>query len=159
MRALSRQQRAALLSHLPVTNDEITNMSGEEISKYVFNFSFDRGRNRMQAHTNAERKNTATWNTISFTSGNNSLYDSLKSFKASTQGEMFRIAEMQIHKDETKTKVEADYLFNNLLRENYGMAGIEMMQYIVPNLVEAMFTNFPGNSGETVRITVAPEKK
>ncbi|KQM22136.1 DUF4136 domain-containing protein [Novosphingobium sp. Leaf2] len=33
------------------------------------------------------------------------------------------------------------------------------LQYLVPNLVEAMFTNFPGNSGETVRITVAPEKK
>ena len=31
--------------------------------------------------------------------------------------------------------------------------------YLVPNLVEAMFTNFPGQSGETVRITVAPEKK
>jgi len=27
----------------------------------------------------------------------------------------------------------------------------------VPNLVEAMFTGFPGHSGETVRITVAPE--
>ena len=33
------------------------------------------------------------------------------------------------------------------------------LQYLVPNLVDAMFTNFPGNSGETVRITVAPEKK
>ncbi|MEZ5744322.1 MAG: DUF4136 domain-containing protein [Sphingomonadaceae bacterium] len=33
------------------------------------------------------------------------------------------------------------------------------LQYLVPNLVEAMFTNFPGNSGETVRITVAPEDK
>ncbi|MCT2399064.1 DUF4136 domain-containing protein [Novosphingobium mangrovi (ex Huang et al. 2023)] len=33
------------------------------------------------------------------------------------------------------------------------------LQYIVPNLIEAMFTGFPGNSGETVRITVAPEKK
>lgn len=33
------------------------------------------------------------------------------------------------------------------------------LQYLVPNLVEAMFTNFPGDSGETVRITVAPEKK
>jgi hypothetical protein len=33
------------------------------------------------------------------------------------------------------------------------------LQYLVPNLVQAMFTNFPGNSGETVRITVAPEKK
>ena len=29
--------------------------------------------------------------------------------------------------------------------------------YLVPNLVEAMFTGFPGRSGETVRITVAPE--
>jgi len=33
------------------------------------------------------------------------------------------------------------------------------LQYLVPNLIEAMFTNFPGNSGETVRITIAPEKK
>jgi hypothetical protein len=27
---------------------------------------------------------------------------------------------------------------------------------LVPNLIDAMFTGFPGNSGETVRITVAP---
>ncbi len=33
------------------------------------------------------------------------------------------------------------------------------LQYLVPNLVQALFTNFPGNSGETLRITVAPEKK
>ena len=33
------------------------------------------------------------------------------------------------------------------------------LQYLVPNLVEAMFTDFPGHNGETVRITVAPEKK
>ena len=30
--------------------------------------------------------------------------------------------------------------------------------YLVPNLVEAMFTDFPGNSGETLRISIAPEK-
>lgn len=33
------------------------------------------------------------------------------------------------------------------------------LPYLVPNLVEAMFTGFPGNSGETVRISVAPEKQ
>jgi hypothetical protein len=33
------------------------------------------------------------------------------------------------------------------------------LQYLVPNLVEAMFTDFPGNSGETLRISIAPEKK
>ncbi len=30
---------------------------------------------------------------------------------------------------------------------------------LVPNLVEAMFTNFPGQSGEEVKITVAPPDK
>ena len=29
--------------------------------------------------------------------------------------------------------------------------------YLVPNLVEAVFTDFPGRSGETVRISIAPE--
>lgn len=34
----------------------------------------------------------------------------------------------------------------------------DRLQYLVPNLVEAMFTDFPGNSGETLRISIAPEK-
>ena len=33
------------------------------------------------------------------------------------------------------------------------------LQYLVPNLVEAMFTDFPGNSGDTVRISIAPENQ
>ena len=31
------------------------------------------------------------------------------------------------------------------------------LQYLVPNLVDAMFTDFPGHSGDTVRITIKPE--
>jgi len=33
------------------------------------------------------------------------------------------------------------------------------LQELVPNLVDAMFTDFPGNSGETLRITIKPEEK
>ncbi|QIK77665.1 DUF4136 domain-containing protein [Sphingomonas piscis] len=33
------------------------------------------------------------------------------------------------------------------------------LQTLVPNLVEAMFTGFPGRNGETVRITVPPRKR
>ncbi|RDC60791.1 hypothetical protein HME9302_02007 [Alteripontixanthobacter maritimus] len=33
------------------------------------------------------------------------------------------------------------------------------LQYLVPNLVDAMFTDFPGNSGETVRISIKPEEQ
>jgi hypothetical protein len=32
------------------------------------------------------------------------------------------------------------------------------LQHLVPNLVEAMFTDFPGNSGETLRISIKPEE-
>ena len=33
------------------------------------------------------------------------------------------------------------------------------LQLLVPNLVEAMFTGFPGRSGERVRITVPPPQR
>ncbi|HET9398997.1 MAG TPA: DUF4136 domain-containing protein [Sphingomicrobium sp.] len=33
------------------------------------------------------------------------------------------------------------------------------LQKLVPSLVQAMFTGFPGNSGETVKITIPPEPK
>ncbi len=35
----------------------------------------------------------------------------------------------------------------------------DKLTYLVPNLIDAMFTGFPGNSGETIKITVAPPKK
>lgn len=33
------------------------------------------------------------------------------------------------------------------------------LQKLVPNLVDAMFTDFPGNSGETLRITIKSDEK
>jgi len=33
------------------------------------------------------------------------------------------------------------------------------LQYLIPNLVDAMFTDFPGHSGDTVRITIQPENQ
>ena len=33
----------------------------------------------------------------------------------------------------------------------------DRLGYLVPNLVEAMFTDFPGHNGDTMRISIAPE--
>ncbi len=33
------------------------------------------------------------------------------------------------------------------------------LTYLVPNLIDAMFNGFPGRSGETVRVTIAPERR
>jgi Domain of unknown function (DUF4136) len=35
----------------------------------------------------------------------------------------------------------------------------DKLTYLVPNLIDAMFTGFPGNSGESIQITVPPEKR
>lgn len=35
----------------------------------------------------------------------------------------------------------------------------DSLPHLVPNLIEAMFTNFPGQSGEEAKITIAPPKK
>ena len=35
----------------------------------------------------------------------------------------------------------------------------DVLAKLVPSLVEAMFTGFPGNSGETIKITIPPEGK
>ena len=43
------------------------------------------------------------------------------------------------------------------LAEAQAVSSSNRLQYLVPNLVEAMFTDFPGNSGETLRISIAPE--
>ncbi len=39
------------------------------------------------------------------------------------------------------------------------MSSDDDLTVLVPNLVDAMFTGFPGNSGQTVKITVAPPEK
>lgn len=131
---LSRESRIGVLNHIIMTVDEITNIEPEQASDFVFRISFNRGRNRMQAQVNAERKNNTSWATMVLTSGNNSLYDTIKSFKASSDGERYRILEIEIQKDESLTKEESDYLFNQLLLGNYGIAGEEFMKFVVPNL-------------------------
>ena len=40
-----------------------------------------------------------------------------------------------------------------------GLSRDDALPHLVPNLVDAMFTGFPGNSGETVKVTIAPEKR
>ncbi|MBB5685176.1 DUF4136 domain-containing protein [Sphingobium boeckii] len=39
------------------------------------------------------------------------------------------------------------------------VSSTDRLTYLVPNLIEALFTGFPGNSGEAVKITVPPPPK
>ncbi len=73
-------------------------------------------------------------------------YNEVESYTVYTSGLDMRIEKSGSGERVFEGKAQAMSLSNNLT-------------YLVPNLVEAMFTGFPGNSGETVRITVKPPSK
>ncbi len=69
------------------------------------------------------------------------------------------------HNDVSSYTVYSSYLDMDIRRANgqsvfegtaKARSRTDQLTALVPNLVEAMFTGFPGNSGETVRITVSP---
>ena len=71
--------------------------------------------------------------------------NSVESYTVYTSGISVKIDDKSANKRVFEGKAEAASSSNKLT-------------WLVPNLVEAFFTGFPGNSGETLRITVAPEK-
>ena len=130
----AKLHRAGILKNLPVCFDEVTNMQPEAVSRFAFDLSSGRGKNRMKTHDNMERSNDTTWETIFQTSGNNSLHSVLQQHKAAVEGEMLRILEVPVNKDDKLTKAQADELFGQILPYNYGVACEPYMQYVVPNV-------------------------
>lgn len=131
--ANAKIHRAGILNNLPGMIDEITNMAPDKSSDLSFQLNQGRGKNRMDSSSNNERINDTTWCTIFQTSGNNSLYDTLKLHKSSVEGELLRVIELAIPQDNTMSKSEADDLFVHVLPKNYGHAGEILMRYVVPN--------------------------
>ena len=132
---LARMHRISVLGNLPGTIDELTNMIDEEVSAMAYAITHGRGRNRMQSQTNAERSNLLRWYLIAITSGNKSLYDQLYNLKDFPEGELMRILEFAVSKNDSFSKAESDAMFNPMY-ENYGVAGEIFIRYVIANLPE-----------------------
>lgn len=132
---LARMHRISVLGNIAATIDELTNMADEEVSNMAYSITHGRGRNRMQSQVNAERSNTLRWALIAITSGNKSLYDQLFNLKDFPEGELMRILEFSVSKNDHMTKAQSDEAFNPM-HENYGVAGEVFMRYVIANLPE-----------------------
>jgi len=135
---LARQHRFGVLKNIVVCIDEITDLSAEEAGHTAFMVTQGKGRDRMQANVNAIRKNNTTWDLPVITSGNNSLHDLLYSNKVLPEGELMRILEVYIPKDDSMPKQESDRLFGQQLSSNYGLAGEIIMTYVLNNKEECV---------------------
>lgn len=128
----ARIHRMGVLQHLPITIDEITNMSPLEMSNMVYAATAARGKNRLQASTNAERVNNTTWQAPTITSSNSSVIDKLSAEKDFPEGELMRVMEVAVQRTMQFTKVHTDALFAKL-HDNHGLAGELLMTYVVNN--------------------------
>ena len=134
---LSRLHRFGVMSHLPVTIDEITNMKPEDFSDLAYAITLGRPRNRMQSQVNAERLNAAEWATIMLSSSNASFYEKMQQVKSLPEGELMRVFEIKTFANHTMDKGQADEVFS-LMFDNYGIAGEVYMRWVMPHLGEVL---------------------
>jgi hypothetical protein len=126
--------RLGIMNNLPYTCDEMTNMQGDVASKLAYAFTQGVGPGRMQAQTNAERKNDTTWATLAFCTSNASIIDKIAMDKAAANGEIMRIIEYKIEPVKGLSKQEAYSLFEGILPRNHGIAGGIYIQHVMQNL-------------------------
>jgi len=135
---LARQLAMGVIKNMPMCIDEITDLSPEEIGHIAYMISQGKGRDRMQSQHNALRKNRTTWQLPCITSGNNSIYDVLMSYKSRPEGEMMRVLEIFVDHDSSLTKDQSDVIFTDNLYNNYGMAGEIIIKYMLNNREECI---------------------
>ena len=130
----SQFHQMGVYNNLPICVDEVTDMTKEAASAITYGISQGRSNNRMKASTNEMRDNQTRWATAAFMSGNSSMHDKIGAFKATPEAEQLRIIEMSIKADTTLSKEAADYIFEDLLYANYGLAINPFMEHVVANL-------------------------
>lgn len=123
--------RLGVYANLPMTLDEVTNMTGADVSDFAYRITQGRDKGRLNANA-VEKTNLNSWNTIAVTSSNASLIDLLSTAKADPSAEINRILEYEVHPN----KLFADEVTTKVfwcIDENYGLAGDIYAQWLVQN--------------------------
>jgi|TARA_R110000744_G_scaffold40431_1_gene91701 hypothetical protein len=130
----SRMNRCELMRNLPMSSDEMTNITPEWASKYVYELSGGMQKNRMSSDGNTERYRGEPWELIGVTSANVSLWELLNRKKATPLAEMLRMLEIKVDKSlkDPSLKPITDKIFADI-KSNYGWLGPKFIQYIINN--------------------------
>jgi hypothetical protein len=129
----SKMQIMGTLHNFPALFDEITNMPPLEKSDVVYQATQGRAKHKAKAQESGIRVNTTSWETALISTGNSSLVDDLLSLKAIPDGELNRLLEFYIEKDEDADPTWSRTHFGKLY-DNYGHAIRPFAQYLVANL-------------------------
>lgn len=124
----SMLQRLGVFANLPFVVDEITNISGGEISDFVYSVTQGRVKTRLRQDA-SERKNDLRWNTICLSTSNERLYTKLQHAKGAPEAEQLRIFEYDVHRVPVFAEHATDII--RAIKETYGHVGMIYLQKLV----------------------------
>ena len=154
--------RFGYMKNLPAGVDEMTDVSPEELHRFLKFISSGRGKNRMGNGVNRERNNDTVFNLICVVSSNTDFRTVMFSKKAKASGEMARFIQLRIEKNQTMSKAEVDELISKIF-DNYGHAGEIYSQYLIQNLdkvkkelveLQVKLDNMMGFKGEDRKFSI-----
>lgn len=147
--------RMGINNNLPTTIDEITNTKAEEFSNLIYNASQGRGKDRVKQSSNELRHNATKWQSMTLTSSNASFYEKMASAKRSPDGELMRLLEYKIEYSGAIDMAHAKDMFDHVLMENYGHAGIIYGKYLVAHQEEcrALTLSIQSSIDKTYNVT------
>lgn len=143
-----------LLNNLPAYFEEITNITPEQTSDFVYNAAT--GRERRRLTQTAELREAGSWKLPVFASTNRSLVQKLQNNKLSSEGELQRIIEYPFHRnavfDGATDGTPVGLKIATVLRDNHGVAGDTLMRALlrVPDmrvLVSSAYSAFTKEFG------------
>ena len=135
---VAMQQRLGLLQNHPLITDELTSKNRENfewLPEFLLDMTQGKGKERMEAGSNKERLNLSTWATNALLSSNTHMVDILTGGrKHAAEGELRRLLEVLMEDSLSWEPHEIEIIKS--LQDNYGTAGIMMIEYMVEHEAE-----------------------
>lgn len=130
-----KMMRGEVYHNLPFMLDEVTNMSGRDLSDMVYQLTGGTQKGRMTSGANAERHRGEPWKLLAVTTGNASIIERISMAKAMPKAEAQRMLEVRVDRifKAPSDKMETDD-FAKAVNENYGWAGPIFVQHVMRNL-------------------------
>jgi hypothetical protein len=132
--------RAEVYKNLPLYAEEVTNFTPEMASSFAYKSGEGTQKGRMSnAGQNRERYRGAPWQLLLGLSSNSALGQKISQKKASPQGELQRLIEVEVFKllEDSPESNRLARDFNELYKNNYGVACVPYVQKLLSNMPAA----------------------
>ena len=132
----AKYQQYSVYHNLPILIDEITGMRVEDMANMLYDLVNGREQNRSHRSGTALPRG-GSWQTITVSTSNQSIYEMLKTFREQTLATSMRVIEMRCDFKDYTGDVEVTRKIDSVMtavHSNYGIAGREFIQQVLADI-------------------------